>query len=157
STLSQSKAGDKLARSARCTNILMRMDSIQNSFVWLSTVFSAILLGTSLADPVSVNSFPQELKDNIKYVVILFPENRSFDSLFGKFPGANGIREAGASAKVQLKPAGKPFDALPRPNTGGIPGIGKGPDPRCPTLLKVAPYDISPFLPEYSRQGDLVP
>jgi acid phosphatase len=135
---------------------LDRMDSIQNSFVWLSTIFSAILLGTSLADPVSATPFPHELKDSIKYVVILFPENRSFDSLFGKFPGANGIREAGASAKLQLKPAGEPFDPLPQPNTGGIPGIDKGPDPRFPTSLKDTPYDISRYVPEYSRQGDLV-
>ena len=132
------------------------MDSIQNSFVWLSTVLSAILLGTSLADPVSATPFPQELKDSIKYVVILFPENRSFDSLFGKFPGANGIREAGASAKLQLKPAGEPFDPLPQPNTGGIPGIDKGPDPRFPTSLKDMPYEISQYVPEDSRQGDLV-
>src|SRR5260370_38522735 len=104
------------------------MDSMQNSSVWLSTALSAILLGTTLADPVSANPFPPELKDSIKYVVILFPENRSFDSMFGKFPGANGIREAGHAAKIQLKPAGEPFDPLPHPKPGAIPAISKGPD-----------------------------
>jgi acid phosphatase len=123
---------------------------------WLLTALSSILASTSLADPAAATSFPPDLKDKIKYVIILFPENRSFDSLFGKFPGANGLREAPDSAKVQLKLTGEPFDHLPQPNTGGIPGITKGPDTRFPASLKDGPYDISPFVPEYARQGDLV-
>ncbi len=31
------------------------------------------------------------LQDSVKNVVVIYAENRSFDSLFGKFPGANGL------------------------------------------------------------------
>ena len=31
------------------------------------------------------------LQDQVKTVVVIYAENRSFDSLFGKFPGANGL------------------------------------------------------------------
>ena len=32
-----------------------------------------------------------ELQAKVKYVFVFYQENRSFDSLFGTFPGANGI------------------------------------------------------------------
>ena len=32
-----------------------------------------------------------ELQSKVKYVFVFYQENRSFDSLFGTFPGANGI------------------------------------------------------------------
>jgi phospholipase C len=32
-----------------------------------------------------------ELKSKVKYVFVFYQENRSFDSMFGTFPGANGI------------------------------------------------------------------
>lgn len=35
------------------------------------------------------------IKDNIKNVVVLMLENRSFDHLFGDFPGVNGIQSGG--------------------------------------------------------------
>jgi acid phosphatase len=31
------------------------------------------------------------LRDSVKTVVVIYAENRSFDNLFGKFPGANGL------------------------------------------------------------------
>ena len=34
--------------------------------------------------------------DNIQTVVIIYAENRSFDNLYGSFPGANGLRNAKA-------------------------------------------------------------
>jgi|GEM_PF-3725768 len=42
----------------------------------------------------SFKSFPSTLKSKIKYVIVLYPENRSFDSLYGSFPGANGWSNA---------------------------------------------------------------
>src|ERR1035437_7250519 len=35
---------------------------------------------------------------NIKYVLVIYQENRSFDSYFGTFPGANGLYSQAASA-----------------------------------------------------------
>ncbi len=36
------------------------------------------------------------IRSNIKYVFVLFQENRSFDQYFGTFPGANGLFPAGS-------------------------------------------------------------
>jgi len=47
--------------------------------------------------PVLTNSFtafPSVLSKEIKHVIIIFPENHSFDSLYGKFPGATGLDNA---------------------------------------------------------------
>jgi len=32
------------------------------------------------------------LRQNVKTIVVIYAENRSFDNLYGKFPGANGVR-----------------------------------------------------------------
>ena len=49
----------------------------------------------------------------IDTVVVIYAENRSFDNLYGSFPGANGVSEAPASARIQRDRDGKPFRELP--------------------------------------------
>ena len=44
----------------------------------------------------------------IGHIVVIFEENRSFDNFFGKFPGANGIANAGDKA-IQIGPDGKAY------------------------------------------------
>jgi acid phosphatase len=53
--------------------------------------------------------------DRISHIVVLFLENRSFDNLFGTFPGADGIDNAIKSGTVQRDASGQPFEALPPP------------------------------------------
>src|SRR5947208_1419462 len=48
----------------------------------------------------------------IKTVVVIYAENRSFDHLYGFFPGANGIAEATAEQKTQLDHDGMPLPYL---------------------------------------------
>jgi phospholipase C len=50
----------------------------------------------------------------IEHIVVIYLENRSFDHLYGHFPGANGLANAGEAA-VQVDDAGRPYDALPDP------------------------------------------
>ena len=50
--------------------------------------------------------------DQIHTVVVIYAENRSFDSFFGKFPGANGFASAGGFAP-QIGPDGRPYKYLP--------------------------------------------
>ena len=55
--------------------------------------------------------------------MVIFEENRSFDNFFGKFPGANGLANAGDKA-IQIGPDGKPYEILPdadelQPQTAG--------------------------------------
>src|SRR3990167_3317416 len=66
----------------------------------------------------------------IQRIVVIFEENRSFDHLFGLFPGADGLANAGAAA-YQKKPDGAPYDTLP-PVLENYPGPPMS-DPRFPT------------------------
>jgi acid phosphatase len=49
--------------------------------------------------------------DKVSHILVLYLENRSFDNLFGEFPGANGLANAGAS--IQRDRDGTPFATLP--------------------------------------------
>jgi phospholipase C len=50
-------------------------------------------------DPVvSPEDLVSLIQQNIKYVFVIYQENRSFDSYFGTFPGANGLYSQAASA-----------------------------------------------------------
>ena len=50
----------------------------------------------------------------LETIVVLYLENRSFDHLYGHFPGANGLANAGAAA-IQTDESGKPYETLPAP------------------------------------------
>lgn len=91
--------------------------------------------------------------EKIEHLIVIYQENWSFDGLFGKFPGANGLARAGAGA-VQVDKAGKPLDTLPRPlDTSKRPAV---PDKRFPAELPVAPYDLARFVAPGERSGDMV-
>ena len=62
--------------------------------------------------------------DKIKTIVVIYAENRSFDNLYGSFPGANGL--SNATAPTQLDRDGKPLAELP-PAWGGLTAKGVTP------------------------------
>jgi phospholipase C len=89
----------------------------------------------------------------INHIIVIYQENWSFDSLYGKFPGANGIAYAGATVR-QVDKTGKPYATLPQPiDTTQRP---PAPDPRFPADLPVAPFDAARFVAPSERTGDLV-
>jgi acid phosphatase len=49
----------------------------------------------------------------IEHVVVIYAENRSFDHLYGLFPGAEGIAQATPEQKTQLDQDGTPLASLP--------------------------------------------
>jgi phospholipase C len=51
--------------------------------------------------------------DDIQTVVVIYAENRSFDNLYGTFPGANGLANAQPASITQLDRDGKPMRGLP--------------------------------------------
>lgn len=90
--------------------------------------------------------------DKINHVVVIYQENWSFDSLYGEFPGANGLDKAGASVK-QVDKNGQLYATLPQPlDTSKKPPVA---DPRFPTSLPVAPYDLDKYAPADGKFGDL--
>lgn len=58
----------------------------------LTSVASLVLTACGSGNNSSVVTDPTAvLQSKVKNVVVIYAENRSFDSLFGKFPGANGL------------------------------------------------------------------
>ena len=86
--------------------------------------------------------------ERIDHVVVLFQENWSFDSLLGKFPGANGLAYA-ASALPQSDKNGNVYAVLP-------PSLGPDnkPDPRIPRDLPNAPFDLAKYVPPTEKAGN---
>jgi len=89
----------------------------------------------------------------IEHVVVIYAENRSFDNLYGLFPGANGIARASRESTTQLDRDGTPLPVLPPVWVDGKP------DPRFPVDLPNRPFriDAPPIgLPPSVRTRDLV-
>ncbi len=66
-------------------------------------------------------SVPSASLERIETIVVIYAENRSFDHLYGLFPGAEGIANATAEQKTQLDHDGKPLPRLPQTYEGGKP------------------------------------
>jgi acid phosphatase len=125
------------------SNTLIRL------LAWLSVVAAAtgILVGPVLARR---QGTPLQ---KINHLVVIYQENWSFDSLYGRFPGANGIEQAGP-AMVQVDRDGNPYPKLPQPmNTTFSP---PQPDLRFPADLPVAPFDKSKYVAPNQLTGDAV-
>ena len=58
-------------------------------------VIATLLLTAAASPPPSLQSL---LHDRVRYVFVIYQENRSFDHYFGTFPGADGIYTAAARA-----------------------------------------------------------
>ena len=117
--------------------------------------------GTAVKSPGATASpalagFPKELKKKIKYIFVLYPENRSFDGLYGSIPGVNGLAQAQPQNYTQTTQTGTPLATLPQPTTSGIPGMSGGPDARFPSSLPNQPYDLLSYVPFTSMQGDMI-
>jgi acid phosphatase len=91
-----------------------------------STAF-ALLCGATLFSGAGTLSAAELHKlTDIKNVVVIFAENRSFDNLYGQFPGANGLKNASAGNIRQLDRNGEPLPELP-PIWGGLTPKGAEP------------------------------
>lgn len=86
--------------------------------------------------------------ERIEHIVVIFAENRSFDHLYGRFPGANGLANATADQMTQLDRDGKPLRELPPA------WKGKEPDPAFPHKL-VAFYKPQGSLNQHPSYTDV--
>jgi phospholipase C len=101
----------------------------------LPTLLLAVLAagcGGPLPEP------PRGERAPLDHIVVLFLENRSFDHLFGTYPGADGL------ARYQ----GRQVDAAERPYATLPPPLGRDgkPDPRFPADLPNAPFAMLRFV-----------
>ncbi|MDE1183753.1 acid phosphatase [Paraburkholderia sp.] len=84
---------------------------------------TALAVAAALASVVAVTacSGPGTHADNtaaanlndIQNIVVIYAENRSFDNLYGNFPGANGLSNVSAANTRQLDRDGRPLTSLP--------------------------------------------
>jgi phospholipase C len=80
-------------------------------------------------------SQPRGSLEQVEHIVVIYAENRSFDHLYGLFPGAEGIAAATEEQKTQLDHDGRPLPHLPPVYTGA----GK-PDADFPQALPNGPF-----------------
>ena len=68
---------------------------------------------------------PRPGLERIEHIVVIYAENRSFDNLYGLFPGANGIANATAEQITQVDRDGKPLPRLAAgvERQGSRPGV----------------------------------
>jgi phospholipase C len=105
----------------------------------------SVLTGCSPQTNTTENPFGK-----INHFIVLYQENWSFDSLYGNFPGADGIKNASSAARQQVDKDGKSYTTLPQPLNNGKP------DERFPADLSVQPFDASKYVPPDQTTGDLV-
>jgi phospholipase C len=84
---------------------------------WIPLLPLAVAVITGCAS----NAPDQRGVDRINNIVVIYAENRSFDHLYGSFPGADGIAQASAEQKTQMDRDGKPLPHLPASYSGGKP------------------------------------
>jgi len=117
----------------------------------LGLALAAAACATAASAPAQQSQTAPTLQSAIQHVVVIYQENWSFDSLYGSFAGANGLRNASATIPQIDKLTGAPIRQLPQPL------IGNGmPDPDFPAGLPVQPYNASSYILPTALAGDLV-
>jgi len=98
-----------------------------------ATAYTLIAAGGALADDGSNPFVTAALRSKVTNIVVIYAENRSFDNLFGHFPGAHGLGDVvdangnPTSAYVpQLDRDGSVLAALPQ-TWGGVTAAGVTP------------------------------
>jgi len=107
----------------------------------MQSKLSGLLFAAALVAGPAVAADPAKGLNRIEHIIVIYAENRSYDNLYGLFPGANGIANARPENTVQVDHDGKPFAVLP-------PILkGTAPDPQFPGSLPNRPFriDAPPF------------
>lgn len=83
-------------------------------------VLAALAVAALAATAAAAQTAPAPKLERISHIVVLYLENRSFDNLFGEFPGADGVEAAlKANAYLQKNANGVPYETLPAPHGRG--------------------------------------
>jgi phospholipase C len=115
----------------------------------------------------------------VKHVVVIYQENWSFDSLYGDFPGANGIDNASPESLNQVDRLHVPYSSQLGGNnfiriSSAAPQLSTPPQPinnnASPAVIDtrflngsanlipntLLPYDAEPFVQDGDKIGDIV-
>lgn len=118
----------------------------------------AILAALPLAAQVNLHADPSTRPEDehlkrIGHVIVIYQENWSFDSLYGQFPGVNGLQN-GFDNLPQFDKFGNPIYITPQPLNGG-------PDNRFPPgngqpALPLIPWDVTKYVAADQTTGDII-
>ena len=108
----------------------------------------ALFLIAAAAAAATAPASASDLK-NIDHVVVIYGENRSFDHLYGLFPGANGVQHLAPAQYLQEDTDGTPLKTLPpvwkeRGQRGEVDPVfaDQAPLPNRPFRLDLPPYRL---------------
>jgi acid phosphatase len=121
---------------------------ISHAFVWLAAVTLLALLALAWGCAGRDVAAPRGI-ERVRHVIVIYMENWSFDGQFGRFPGANGIANAGDTIR-QVRKDGSPYMTLPQPLFQGRPDL------RLPADLPVRPFDLARYVPPDQLTDNLV-
>ena len=129
------------------------------------------ILTTTASCPADEPSHRDRFKglNQLNYIIIIYQENWSFDSLYGQFPGADGYAHAFDTLPQRDRTAAPPYSSLiyvtPSPLTGSPATI----DPKFPSVngklalpsnhnlaLPLIPYDFTRYVPANGLTGDII-
>jgi phospholipase C len=133
----------------------------------LSLGFILVVTPASRAD--DHDRRPSTRLQEIKHIIVIYQENWSFDSLYGQFPGADGLAnsfDAIPQLDVKAVPAyssliyqtpsplaGSPLATDPQfPSVGGKLALATNPQLALPLI----PYDFTNYIPADGFTGDIV-
>ncbi len=114
--------------------------SMMRAFISIIVLFWPLSLCASEA---------QEKLTPIHHIIVFYLENHSFDNLFGTFPGADGIANAGDKA-TQTDANNIPYKTLPPVMNG------KTADARFPANLPNQPFLITRYVSANDKTADLL-
>ena len=108
----------------------MEQRTFVNRFA-IAVALSTLFAGCAMPPPA-----PRAGLDRVEHIIVIYAENRSFDNLYGLFPGADGIANATPEQYTQLDHDGTPLPHLPPVWKGKVA------DPAFPQDLPNKPFRI---------------
>src|SRR5437879_1968096 len=94
---------------------------------WLKSTLTSVVTGALFAGALpaaqadqSTHSLDNKLRQKVNHIIVIYQENWSFDALYGRFPGVNGLANAFDTLPQLDKAAGYtnyicPRDSVIRP------------------------------------------
>jgi phospholipase C len=111
----------------------------------LALLAQAVIAAGCATVPAVQNRSANAAVAKINHVVVIYLENRSFDNLYGEFPGADGIVGLSPERYRQIDSTGVAYSVLPQ-----------AADAHMPANLPNAPFAIEDFIPSNAPTRDLV-
>jgi phospholipase C len=109
-----------------------------------SALFSIVGEQTTAVSLSLTCSPPGNQIDQIGHIVVIYMENHSFDSLYGSFPGVEGLSSPTANIAQIDDATGLPYPTLPQTDT------------KIPLDLPNRPFDLSAYIPPDMTTADPV-